>query len=166
MPRLNYRQSDKPNMTSYSGLALIEQCGQAAQVKAVNESRLLVLQGMRTPYGVKTIVVPLIHGKSDFNPLPFRDGSFFKESLSISKAPSSVTKLQRFDASGARLRNLTAEPGRPLLERTKAQITAPQSYVGCGIDTFACWADWDLQGKLHRTPILTSADVSTQYCRK
>ncbi|WP_415259334.1 hypothetical protein [Thauera phenylacetica] len=35
MPRFEVKQSAKLNLTSYSGLALIGQCCQAAQVEAV-----------------------------------------------------------------------------------------------------------------------------------
>jgi hypothetical protein len=45
MPRFEVKQSAKLNLTSYSGLALIGQCCQAAQVEAVIDPRLPVSQG-------------------------------------------------------------------------------------------------------------------------
>ena len=42
MPRFEVKQSAKLNLTSYSGLALIGQCCQAAQVEAVIDPRLPV----------------------------------------------------------------------------------------------------------------------------
>jgi hypothetical protein len=39
MPRFEVKQSAKLNLTSYSGLALIGQCCQAAQVEAVIDPR-------------------------------------------------------------------------------------------------------------------------------
>jgi hypothetical protein len=45
MPRFELRQSGKLNLTSYSGLVLIGQCCQAAQVEAVIDPRLPVSQG-------------------------------------------------------------------------------------------------------------------------
>jgi threonylcarbamoyladenosine tRNA methylthiotransferase MtaB len=56
MPRFEVKQSAKLNLTSYSGLALIGQCCQAAQVEAVIDPRLPVSQGMRSSDLVKSVV--------------------------------------------------------------------------------------------------------------
>ncbi|MCX7689101.1 MAG: IS1380 family transposase, partial [Fimbriimonadales bacterium] len=56
MPRFEVRQSAKLNMTSCSGLALIGQCCEAAQVEAVIDARLPVSQGMKTADMVKAMV--------------------------------------------------------------------------------------------------------------
>jgi len=137
MPRFEVKQTGKLNLTSYSGLALIGQCCQAAQVEAVIDPRLPVSQGMRTSDVVKSMVGLLSLGKSDFESIePFRDDRFFKEALSLSKVPGSVWIRQRLDARGADLRELTDELSLRLLERTEAPITAHQGYVCCDIDTF------------------------------
>ena len=47
MPRFEVKQTGKLNLTSYSGLALIGQGWQAAQVEAVIDPCLPVPQGMR-----------------------------------------------------------------------------------------------------------------------
>lgn len=137
MPRFEVRQTGKLNLTSYSGLALIGQCCQAAQVEAVIDPRLPVSQGMRTSDIVKSMVGLLSLGKSDFEAIePFRTDRFFKEALGLSKVPGSVWIRQRLDARGAELRELTDELSLRLLERTEAPITAHQGYVCCDIDTF------------------------------
>ena len=137
MPRFEVKQTGKLNLTSYSGLALIGQCCQAAQVDAVIDPRLPVSQGMRTSDVVKSMVGLLSLGKSDFEAIePFRDDRFFKEALSLSKVPGSVWIRQRLDARGAELRELTDELSLRLLERTEAPITAHWGYVCCDIDTF------------------------------
>ncbi len=41
-------KSEKPNLTSHSGLSLIGQCCQAAQVDLVIDPKFPVSQGMRT----------------------------------------------------------------------------------------------------------------------
>jgi hypothetical protein len=46
MPKFEVRQTGKLNLTSYSGLALIGQCCEAAQVDRVIDPRLPVSQGM------------------------------------------------------------------------------------------------------------------------
>lgn len=46
MPRFEVRQTGKLNLTSYSGLALIGQCCQAAQLEAVIDPKIPVSQGM------------------------------------------------------------------------------------------------------------------------
>jgi hypothetical protein len=66
MPRFEVKQSAKLNLTSYSGLALIGQCCQAAQVEAVIAPKLPVSQGMKTSDLVKAMVGLLALGKSDF----------------------------------------------------------------------------------------------------
>ena len=48
MPRFEFRQSVKLNLTSYSGLALVGQCCEVAQVDVVIDPKLLVSQGMKT----------------------------------------------------------------------------------------------------------------------
>jgi len=137
MPRFDVKQSAKLNLTSYSGLALIGQCCQAAQVEAVIDPRLPVSQGMRTSDVVKSMVGLLSLGKSDFEAIePFRGDRFFKESLSLSKVPGSVWIRQRLDARAAELRELTDELSLRLLERTEAPITAHKGYVCADIDTF------------------------------
>ena len=86
MPRFEVKQSAKLNLTSYSGLALIGQCCQAAQVEAVIDPRLPVSQGMRTSDLVKSVVGLLSLGKSDFEAIePFRGDRFFKEALGLAK---------------------------------------------------------------------------------
>ena len=137
MPRFEVKQTGKLNLTSYSGLALIGQCCQAAQVEAVIDPRLPVSQGMRTSDIVKSMVGLLSLGKSDFEAIePFRGDRFFKEALNLSKVASSVWIRQRRDAHGAELRELTDELSLRLIERTEAPITAHQGYVCCDIDTF------------------------------
>jgi hypothetical protein len=72
MPRFEVKQSAKLNLTSYSGLALIGQCCQAAQVEAVIDPKLPVSQGMKTSDLVKAMVGLLSLGKSDFEAIePF-----------------------------------------------------------------------------------------------
>jgi hypothetical protein len=67
------KQSPKLNLTSYSGLALIGQCCQAAQGEAVMDPKLPVSQGMKTSGLVKAMVGLLALGKSDFEAIePFR----------------------------------------------------------------------------------------------
>ena len=137
MPRFEVKQSAKLNLTSYSGLALIGQCCQAAQVEAVIDPKLPVSQGMKTSDLVKAMVGLLALGKSDFEAIePFRHDRFFKEALGITKVPSSVWMRQRCDAKGAKLRELTDELTLRLLERTQAPITAYQGYVCADLDTF------------------------------
>jgi hypothetical protein len=48
MPKFEVRQTGKLNLTSYSGLALIGQCCEAAQVDRVIDPRLPVSQAMKT----------------------------------------------------------------------------------------------------------------------
>nr|WP_255556618.1 hypothetical protein [Methylococcus sp. Mc7] len=68
MPRFEVKQSSKLQLTSYSGLALIGQCCQAAQVEAVIDPKIPVSQGMRTSDIVKSVVGLLSLGKSDSKP--------------------------------------------------------------------------------------------------
>ena len=126
MPRFEVKQSAKLNLTSYSGLALIGQCCQAAQVEAVIDPRLPVSQGMRSSDLVKSVVGLLSLGKSDFEAIePFRGDRFFKEALGLAKVPGSVWMRQRLDARAAELRELTDELSLRLLERTEAPIWTP-----------------------------------------
>jgi hypothetical protein len=137
MPRFEVKQTSKLNLTSYSGLALIGQCCQVAQVDAVIDPRLPVSQGMRTSDMVKSMVGLLSLGKSDFEAIePFRHDRLFKEALGLSKVPSSVWMRQRLDAKGAELRDTSSELSVRLLQRTEAPITAHRGYVCCDIDTF------------------------------
>lgn len=137
MPRFAVKQTGKLNLTSYSGLALIGQCCQVAQVDAVIDPKLPVSQGMRTSDLVKSMVGLLSLGKSDFEAIePFRQDRFFKEALGLSKVPGSVWMRQRLDAKGADLRDACSELSVRLLQRTEAPITAHQGYVCCDIDTF------------------------------
>jgi Transposase DDE domain group 1 len=137
MPRFEVRQSGKLNLTSYSGLALIGQCCQAAQVEAVIDPKLPVSQGMRTSDIVKSVIGLLSLGKSDFEAIePFREDRFFKEALSLSKIPGSVWMRQRLDAKAGELRELTDELSLRMLERTEAPITAHKGYVCADLDTF------------------------------
>jgi hypothetical protein len=48
MPRFHVKQSSKLQLTSYSGLALIGQCCEAAQLEVVIDPRVPVSQGIRT----------------------------------------------------------------------------------------------------------------------
>lgn len=138
MPRFEVKQSSKLQLTSYSGLALIGQCCQAAQVEAVIDPKLPVSQGMRTSDIVKSVVGLLSLGKSDFEAIePFREDRFFKEALGLSKVPGSVWVRQRLNAKAEALRDLSDELSLRLLERTEAPITAHKGYVCVDIDTFA-----------------------------
>ncbi len=137
MPRFEVRQSAKLNLTSYSGLALIGQCLEAAQVEAVIDPRLPVSQGMKSSDLVKAMVGLLSLGKSDFDAIePFRDDRFFKQALGIGKVPSSAWMRQRLDAKAEALRELTDELWLRLIERTQAPITPYKGYVRFEIDTF------------------------------
>ena len=137
MPRFEVKQSAKLNLTSYSGLALIGQCCQAAQLEAVIDPKLPVSQGMKTSDVVKSMLGLLSLGKSDFEAIePFRGDRFFKEALGLSKIPGSVWMRQRLDAKGAELRDLTDELSLRLLERTEAPITPHKGYTCADLDTF------------------------------
>ena len=137
MARFEVRQIGKLNLTSYSGLALIGQCCQAAQVDAVVDPKLPVSQGMRTSDVVKSMVGLLSLGKSDFEAIePFREDRFFKESLGLSKIPGSVWLRQRLNVKGAAIRDLADELTLRLLERTEAPITPHKGFVCVDIDTF------------------------------
>jgi hypothetical protein len=138
MPRFEVKQSSKLQLTSYSGLALIGQCCQAAQVDLVIDPKVPVSQGMRTSDIVKSLVGLLSLGKSDFEAIePFRGDRFFKESLGLSKVPGAVWMRQRLDAKAEAIRDLADELSLRLLERTEAPITAHRGFVCCDIDTFA-----------------------------
>ncbi|WP_367026085.1 IS1380 family transposase [Methylococcus sp. ANG] len=138
MPRFEVRQTGKLNLTSYSGLALIGQCCQAAQVEAVIDPKIPVSQGMRTSDIVKSVVGLLSLGKSDFEAIePFRNDRFFKESLGLTKVPGAVWLRQRLNAKAEAIRDLADELSLRLLERTEAPITPHKGYVCCDIDTFA-----------------------------
>ncbi|QGU33921.1 IS1380 family transposase [Thermochromatium tepidum] len=137
MPKFGVCQTSKLNLTSYSGLALIGQCCEAAQVDSVIDPRLPVSQGMKTSDLVKAMVGLLSLGKSDFEAIePFRTDRFFKEVLGLSKVPSSAWMRQRCDAKASELRALTDELSVRLLERTEAPITPYKGYVRFEIDTF------------------------------
>ena len=137
MPRFEVRQSAKLNLTSYSGLALIGQCCEAAQVDIVIDPRLPVSQGMKTSDMVKAMTGLLSLGKSDFEAVePFRTDRFFKEALGLSKVPSSAWMRQRLDAKAEDIRDLSDELSVRLLERTEAPISPYKGYVRFEIDTF------------------------------
>jgi hypothetical protein len=136
MPKFEVRQTGKLNLTSYSGLALIGQCCEAAQVDRVIDPRLPVSQGMKTSDLVKAIGA-LSLGRSNFKAIePFRTDRFFKEALGLSKVPSSAWMRQRLDAKASELRALTDELSVRLLECTKAPITPYKGDVRFKIDTF------------------------------
>jgi hypothetical protein len=131
MPRFEVRQSAKLNLTSYSGLALIGQCCEAAQVDAVIDPHLPVSQGMKTSDMVKAMTGLLSLGKSDFEAIePFRTDRFFKEALGLSKVPSSAWMRQRMDAKAQNIRDLSDELSVRLLERTEAPISPSISTNG------------------------------------
>lgn len=137
MPRFEVRQSSKLNLTSYSGLALIGQCCEAAQVDVVIDPKLPVSQGMKTSDMVKAMTGLLSLGKSDFEAIePFRTDRFFKEALGLSKVPSSVWMRQRLDTKAEAIRDLGDELSVRLLERTEAPITPYKDFVRFEIDTF------------------------------
>ena len=138
MARFEVKQSTKLQLTSYSGLALIGQCCQAAQLEAVIDPRVPVPQGMRTSDIVKSVAGLLSLGKSDFEAIePFREDRFFKEALGLSKVPGSVWMRQRLNTKADAVCDLADELTLRLLERTEAPITAHQGYVCVDIDTFA-----------------------------
>jgi len=76
MPRFEVKQSAKLTLTSYSGLALIGQCCQAAQVEAVIDPKLPVSQGMKTSDLVKVMVGLLAPSKSDLDLERLPSGKF------------------------------------------------------------------------------------------
>lgn len=138
MAYFEVKQSSKLQLTSYSGLALIGQCCQVAQVDAVIDPKIPVSQGMRTSDIVKSMVGLLSLGKSDFEAIePFREDRFFKEALGLSKVPGSVWMRQRLDTKAGAIRELADELSLRLLERSEAPITAHKGYVCVDIDTFA-----------------------------
>jgi hypothetical protein len=138
MPKFEVRQTGKLNLTSYSGLVLIGQCCEAAQVDSVIDPRLPVSQGMKTSDMVKAMTGLLSLGKSDFEGIePFRTDRYFKEALGLSKVHSSAWMRPRLDAKASELRELTDELSVRLLERTEAPITPYKGYVRFEIDTFA-----------------------------
>lgn len=101
MPRFEVKQSTRLNLTSHSGLALIGQCCQAAQLELVIDPKLPVSLGMKTSVVVKSMVGLLSLGKSDFEAIePFREDRFFKEELVLSKVLGSAWMRQRLDARG------------------------------------------------------------------
>ena len=130
MAYFEVKQSSKLQLTSYSGLALIGQCCQVAQVDAVIDPKIPVSQGMRTSDIVKSMVGLLSLGKSDFEAIePFREDRFFKEALGLSKVPGSVWMRQRLDTKAGAIRELADELSLRLLERSEAPITAHKGYV-------------------------------------
>ena len=101
MPQFAVRQSAKLDLTPHSGLALIGQCFDAAQVERVIDPRLPVSQGMKTSDMVKAMTGLLSLGKSGFEAIePFRTDRLFKEALGLSKVPSSAWMRQHLDAKG------------------------------------------------------------------
>jgi len=137
MPRFEVRQSRNLRLTSHSGLALLGQCFEAAQVDLVMDRRVPVSQGMRTSDLTKAVVGLLSLGKSDFDAIePFREDRFFKQALGLRKVPSSAWMRQRLDAKADALREVIDELSLRLLERTGAPITAHRGYVCADMDTF------------------------------
>lgn len=138
MARFETKQSGNLQLTSYSGLALVGQCCQIAQVDAVIDPRIPVSQGMRTSDLVKSMVGLLSLGKSDFEAIePFRQDRFFKQALGLSKIPGSVWLRQRLDNKANLIRDSVCELPVRLLERAQAPITPYRGYACCDIDTFA-----------------------------
>ncbi len=122
MTQFEVKQSGKLNLTSYSGLALIGQCCQAAQAGAVIDPLLLVAS-MRTSELVKSMVGLLSLGRSDFEAIePFRQDRFSGIAGTVQgswqRADAPVARYQR-----AKLRELTDELSLRLIERTEAPIT-------------------------------------------
>ena len=138
MARFEIQQSGKLQLTSYSGLALVGQCCQIAQVDGVIDPRMPVSQGMRTSDLVKSMVGLLSLGKSDFEAIePFRQDRFFKQALGLSKIPGSVWMRQRLDSKASLIRDTASALAVRLLERAQALITPYRGYVCCDIDTLA-----------------------------
>lgn len=137
MPQVEVKQSGRLELTSYSGLVLLGQCFDAAQVDLVVDRRLPVSQGMRTSDLVKSVVGLLSLGKSDFEAIePFRQDRFFKRALGLAKVPGSVWMRQRLDAKAAEIREVSDELGLRLLERLQAPTSAHQGFVCVDMDTF------------------------------
>jgi hypothetical protein len=137
VPQIEVKQSGRLSLTSYSGLALLGQCLDAAQVDLVVDTKVPVSQGMRTSDLVKSVVGLLALGKSDFEAIePFRQDRFFKEALGLAKVPGSVWMRQRLDAKAAEIRELTDEFSMRMLERLEAPISAHQGFVCVDMDTF------------------------------
>jgi hypothetical protein len=137
VPQIEVKQSGRLSLTSYSGVALLGQCFDAAQVDLVVDRRLPVSQGMRTSDLVKSTVGLLALGKCDFEAIePFRQDRFFKEALGLAKVPGSVWMRQRLDAKAAEIRELTDELSLRMLERLEAPISAHQGFVCVDMDTF------------------------------
>lgn len=88
MAHFEIRQSGKLNLTSYSGLALIGQCCQAAQVDLVIDPKFPVSQRMRTSSVAKFMIGLLSLVKRDFEPIkPLCNDRFFKQSMGLVKVP-------------------------------------------------------------------------------
>ncbi len=108
MAQVEVKQSGRLSLLSHSGLALLGQYFEAAQVDLVVDRRVPVSQGMRTSDLFKSVVALLSLGKSDFEAIdPFRQDRFFKESLGLAKVPGSVWMRQRLDAKAAEIRECT-----------------------------------------------------------
>ncbi len=101
MPRFEVKQSDKLNLSFYSGLALTGQCCQAAQVDAVIDSRLPRSQGIKSSNLVQSIVGLVRLGKSDFEAIePSCDDRLFMQPPVISKGYlADHQQLQQFRGS-------------------------------------------------------------------
>jgi len=141
MPRFHLKQSNR-HLTSHSGLALVGQCFEAAQLEKLN-ARFPTSQGMRTSDIVKSYTGLLSLGKSDFEAIEeFRHQSFFKHALSVQKVPSSVWLRQRMERLAAvpidrvGLREELTDYSVRLLQRSEAPITARQGFVCLDFDTF------------------------------
>lgn len=137
MPRFEVRQSAKLNLTSNSGLALIGQCCEVARVDEVIDSCLPVSQGMKSSDMVKAMIGLLSLGKSDFEAIEqFRADRFFKESLSLTKVPSSAWMRQWLNAHAEDIRNDSGEMSVRLLKHAEAPVSPCKGYVRFEIDTF------------------------------
>jgi hypothetical protein len=137
MPRFELKQSTKLTLTSHSGLALIGQCCEVAQVEEIVDGKLPTKLKMPTSAIAKSMVGLISLGKSDFEAIePFREDPYFKDAMGLDKVPSGVWLRQRLDECAAELREVTDEMSLRLLERAQVPITAHQGYVCADIDTF------------------------------
>jgi len=96
MPRFEVLRSAKLNLTSYSGLALIGQCFDAAQADAMIDPLLPVSQGMKNSDMVKAMTGLLSLDKSDFEAIEPR---FKKTASSRRGSEPDEGDQQRLNAS-------------------------------------------------------------------
>jgi hypothetical protein len=140
MPKFEMKQS-KRQLTSYAGLSLRGQCFEVAGMTSWLDGKLPVSGGMKTSDIAKSMGGLISLGKPDFDAIePFRNDRFFRESLGISRVPSTASLRQRLDKLGgneraeADLREHTTEMSVCLIERAKAPITAHEGYVRLDFD--------------------------------